>query len=401
MVEKIKSPSNTTIYMPALNKEITPTKFDNINPYRNESVLPNEVNVVEHINDFVNQMHLVADERRNSERDREGSPSTSRGRAGERVTTDQRRKDEQKRKMNEDQEKANQMILDAEKFRATVSKPTGRDSQLSHFSDDLFQGLTDYLKRMANNNEDDEFFHITCHVEPSLKAKIEKAEFVDLEKLLPRDRLRGSDDQTLTLVNRGGNTFFVPSESGNKITNVRCWEQAFRVYAAVYSNANPSRSAEIWQYVYIINTASSSYVWENIAHYDFTFRQLMHNYPNRSWAKVYNQLWNLAMRDPIPRNNQNNHNHSGNNFSTSFSSGNGSGSGHSTAQHAHHKYGDWRDNCFWRFNRGKCNKWNCPYDYRCNYCGGWNHSSVDCRKKKGKGKKSRSRGSSPEHSKWK
>ena len=92
--------------------------------------------------------------------------------------------------------------------------------------------------------------HITCHVEHSLRLKIEKGEFVNLDRLLPRDRIgltRGADDQTLMLFNRDGQTYFVPTEHGGKITNVRRWEQAFRVYAAIYSNANPSRSAEIWQ----------------------------------------------------------------------------------------------------------------------------------------------------------
>ena len=117
---------------------------------------------------------------------------------------------------------------------------------------------------------------------------------------------QGGDDQTVTLVNWDRNTFFIPSESGHKITNVRRWEQAFRVYAAVYSNDNPSRSAEIWQYVYVVNTAAASYIWENVSYYDYTFRQLMHKYSNRSLAKVYNQLWNLAMKDPIQHSNQNN-----------------------------------------------------------------------------------------------
>ena len=213
-------------------------------------------------------------------------------------------------------------------------------------------------------SEDDEFFHITCHLDPSTKAKIEKGEFVDLEKLLPKDRYhKVNQDCAMTLVNRNGLTYFVPADSGSKITNVRRWEQAFRVYAAVYSNANPNRSAEIWQYVYVINTAASSFAWENVAYYDFTFRQLMHSYPTRNWGKMYLQPWNLAMKDPISAKAVS---------STTTSENNG-----------HVKYGDWRDNCCWRYNRGKCNKWNCKFDHRCNYCGGYSHPAVNCYKKKG------------------
>ena len=65
--------------------------------------------------------------------------------------------------------------MEAEQFRVTVSQPTGNDNHM----DTLFRGLTDYLQKMAHN-EDDKFFHIMCHVDANLKAKIEKGEFVAL-----------------------------------------------------------------------------------------------------------------------------------------------------------------------------------------------------------------------------
>ena len=257
---------------------------------------------------------------------------------------------------------AEKQIVDAEHFKVNIMPPTGKSPEVIQNMDQLFHSLTQFLQKMAN--EDDEFFHITCHVDVGLKAKIERGEFVELERLLPCDRLsKLSDDKALTLVNRDGNTYFVPSDSSSgKITKIRHWEQAFRVYAAVYSNANPSRSAEIWQYVYVINTAPSSFQWENVAHYDFTFRQLMHANPNHSWGKTYTQLWNIAMKDPI--------HHSSNNYSSA-----GNESGRVT-------YRDWCDNCCWRYNRGKLKKWNCKFDCRCNYCGAYNHASINCFKKK-------------------
>ena len=45
--------------------------------------------------------------------------------------------------------------------------------------------------------------------------------------------------------------------------------------------------------------AASSFQWDNIAWYDYTFRQLMAVKPYRSWAKTYTQFWNLAMRNPL------------------------------------------------------------------------------------------------------
>ena len=35
---------------------------------------------------------------------------------------------------------------------------------------------------------DEDFFQLMCHVEPGLRVKIENGEFVDLEKLLPKDK---------------------------------------------------------------------------------------------------------------------------------------------------------------------------------------------------------------------
>ena len=112
---------------------------------------------------------------------------------------------------------------------------------------------------------------------------------MDLEKLLPKDPTRKlTDESRMELVNREGATFFIPAgDREAKINNVRRWEQAFRVYATIYSRANPHRSAEIWQYIYTINLASSSYIWENVACYDYTFRQLMGQFPACSWATIY------------------------------------------------------------------------------------------------------------------
>ena len=216
---------------------------------------------------------------------------------------------------------------------------------------------------------DDEFFHLTCHVDANLKQRIQRGEFVELEKWLVKDRFRGNSNtvgQRMELVNWGGETYIMPVENSNKITNVRKWEQAFRIYTAIYSQANPQRSSEIWQYVFVINSAASTYIWENVANYDFTFRQLMACNPLRSWANIYLQMWNLTMRDPIPRN-----------------------------QNFRETAGVKRDNkgkknrkpsyC-WSFNRGEKCKFepNCHFVKRCSYCDATGHGQFECPKLKSK-----------------
>ena len=227
-------------------------------------------------------------------------------------------------------------------------------------------------------DNDDDFFHLTCHIEPGLRTKIENGEFVELDKLLPKNKYphRLGYDNKLELVNRDGQTFFVPaSEKDNSINGIKKWDQAFRVYAAIYCKQNPTRSAEIWQYVFTIHTAASSFQWDNVAWYDYTFRQLMAVKPNCSWAKTYTQFWNLAMRNPL------------NSFQTG--GGNNNNSFHQNRGGKSKKFGDWRDNCCWVFNRnGRCTRPNCNFDNRCSYCGVWNHGRNTCHKlsKKSPGK---------------
>ena len=116
--------------------------------------------------------------------------------------------------------------------------------------------------------------------------------------------------------------------------------------------------------------AASSFQWDNIAWYDYTFRQLMAVKPYRSWAKTYTQFWNLAMRNPL------------NNGQTYGYMNTPSNSGKNGVRQ-HKKYGDWRDNCCWIFNRlGRCTRVSCHFENHCSYCGSYNHALINCHKSK-------------------
>ena len=153
-----------------------------------------------------------------------------------------------------------------------------------------------------------------------------------------------------------------PIRKNSKFLGVRRWEQAFRVYAAIYSAANPARSAEIWQYVYVINLAASSYQWDDVAQYDYTFRQLMSQNPERSWAKIYNQMWNLSMRNSIQN--------------RSFNKGAENANQNGNWQH----FGSRKSKNCWKFNKGRCTDQNCKFPHKCNYCDG-RHGINTCYKK--------------------
>ena len=71
-----------------------------------------------------------------------------------------------------------------------------------------------------------------------------------------------SDEQCMHFVHKDGTSYWVAADRENKIGGIRHWDQAFRIYAAIFCKANPTRSAEIWQYIHVINTAAASYAWE-------------------------------------------------------------------------------------------------------------------------------------------
>ena len=397
----VKSPSDTTVYAPALlrNSDLAQNDTYRFNNIQNE---------IDRISNFVEQMRIDSVKKTPEPKQPQDPVNQARG-------------------------IADRMILDAEQFRAQVEKPSGtlqetniertqfavnqnvgsgepafvsrnnqilnstanndrygenhmRTPHLPHHThiaqvnqnmqmDNQMDQAVSQVRHVQGNpgpilpTVDDEFFHLTCRIEVSMKQKIERGEYVELEKLLPKDRSRKivSDDR-LELVNRDGNTFFVPASSRESgITNVRKWEQAFRIYAAIYSRANPHRAAEIWQYIFVINSAASSFSWENVAYYDFTFRQLMATYPERSWSIIYIQMWNLAMRDSLP----------------SGGSG-GRNNGHNNTGHQDRSFGNKgsRSDYCWRFNKTKCKFGSkCRYEHKCYYCDGFGHGINICSRK--------------------
>ena len=140
------------------------------------------------------------------------------------------------------------------------------------------------------------------HVEVALQEKVKRGEYVDLAKLLPRERNLHSEDQRMELVNRGGQSFFIPvsdRDSGGGITSFNKWEQAFRVFMNIYLQTHPNRSGELLQYAHIIFTASSSYIWDNVYTYDKEFRVHMDRFLNHNWCIILQQAWTMYLKDRL------------------------------------------------------------------------------------------------------
>ena len=149
-----------------------------------------------------------------------------------------------------------QLLVQAEHFKARIEAPKG--NQLSHDFHDLLlpydyeklrsrfvkpEGLAPLDKEilfLRNFDQDDEFLHITSRIKTE-----NRGEYVELERLLAKDRAGrfGNDDlnkQLFQLITQGTSNFIEPPvPKTGKINNIKKWDQAFRVFAAIYTNANP------------------------------------------------------------------------------------------------------------------------------------------------------------------
>ena len=281
----IKSPSDSTLYTPALKLRQRDT-VQNVG---------GQENIVDQVSSFVDKMRLQA-----SQRDRESSRSSHRNLVPEgNDSREYHGSDADQASSHKDDHEAHakeltdKLILESEKFKADLVTPKGMlDIQ-------VIPRIDREIELMRKFDNDDDFFYISCHIDPQIKQKIERGEFVDLEKLLPKERSAGgfsmNDDNRIRLCQEEGETFLAPVKATPKIGSIRKWDSAFRIYTTIYSQANPERASELLQYAHVINTAASNYPWENVAFYDFTFRHLMASKPWRSWAKTYTQGWNLAL----------------------------------------------------------------------------------------------------------
>ena len=395
----VKSPSDTTLYSPGLRKI-------GMNP----SNLTSNLKTIDDISNFVDGIRISTEVAQTSSNSKRSHGQQSGGRNvfpneiattsdGGHSSTSAKRRSVDARIVMQDTDRnmtdrnTDQLLLQAEKFKAKVDAPKGRcqnsllmpydyDQLRSKFVTDEGLGPIDNeIMFLRNFDQDDEFFHVTSQIDQSLRAKIERGEYIDLERLLPRDRfstnVRGHDEinkQLFQLITQGTSNYLSPPDrSGNKINNVKKWDQAFRVFGAIYTQANPSRASEIWQYVHIIHTAASTNPWDSVAFYDITFRELMASKPWRSWGKIYSQGWNMAF-------------HNSNTAYGNYANNGHSSNGHSSNRQQFQQSKDWKDDCCWLFNKNRCKKSSndCKYHHRCTYCAGWYHSKANCKKRQNK-----------------
>ena len=354
-----KSPSDTTIYSPALQKKLPGSNLIPVIPSlmvpenSEKNSVKEKNNIDEQVSFILGKLRRMCDENLNKESrgQEEPRPGTSR---------DTAQAGPSRQYKTPGRLIAEGLIKDAENFKAELERPKGK------LFPDKPMGVAPPVNFEVNDNDDD-FLQSTCHVDENTEMVIAKGVFIDLEKILPKQKNLKSVEEAkrLQLVTQNGVTFFAPcTDKETKIVDVQKWEHAFRVYATLYAKHNPHHAYEICHYQQTISNAAANFSWDNVAYYDYYFRQMMSRKPQRSWAKVFTELWTLSMKDPINRNS---------NFGI-----------HDSKSKQASRFGDWRDNCCWHFNKNRCKKAanECRFEHKCTYCGTFNHSFANCNKRR-------------------
>ena len=156
----VKSPSDTTLYKPALlktpegrryNHNLTGSPFEIVPQMQRTQVNNDDNSVIDKISKFVDDIRSsLMDGERNKARKKQ-------------------RRDSEKEKLEQAKERSNRIILEAEQYKAVVQQPKG-DYVFDNSKHQTFGG--DQVLNTQKPLDDDEFFHVTCHVDQSLRAKI-------------------------------------------------------------------------------------------------------------------------------------------------------------------------------------------------------------------------------------
>ena len=211
---------------------------------------------------------------------------------------------------------------------------------------------------------DEDYQMIDAHKEPSLKAKIQNFEYIDLSKLITRNRSGGvrEEESHFEFIHKNGQTFLslLSERDYTQISSYPKWEQAFRIYSNILTSKYPSKATELLQYNHTIHSASQSYHWDNVYAYDKEFRYHIARHPVRSWAIILQQAWTMLLKDRLKNDN------------SLFQRGTFTGNGKQNKRD--------KEPCR-QFNRGKCTfSLSCKFDHHCSVpkCGKFCHGAHIC-----------------------
>ena len=203
------------------------------------------------------------DEHRSKQRSRGRSRSRHRSKNRDRYRHSKRRS-HSRGSRDVEEERSEQLIRDAEKAKARMFDISA-NKQL--------QGINEF---MHSAMVDESFKFMGVHIDESTRNKIQSFAYIDLARLLPRDKIVEQEDNRLTWVQKNGQPWLVPApeynNSNGNINSDAKWYIAFRIYSEILTAKYPTKASELIQYEHIIYTVAQTYAWQNVYLYDKDFR---------------------------------------------------------------------------------------------------------------------------------
>ena len=281
------------------------------------------------------------------------------------TSRDQGQGTNQKRNDKEVEQRALEMLRQAETAKARIYDTPGEDNDILECKQLKLDLCRDYVHSAM---VDEHYSMIGGHMDEAIKLKIRKNEYVDFSRLIAKDRVAEEDDNSYKMIIKGGRQFWVPNHNNqSQINSFNKWEMAFRVFTDIYLKSFPDRASEWVQYNHLIHSASQEFAWNNVYNYDKDFRIHISMFPARSWAIILQQAWVLRLKGRLSHHgggyhNNNNHNHGG-----------GTDGGNTGGRDRHCR----------RFQKGRCSYGaNCRFEHKCKYCNKWGHGQSVCCKMK-------------------
>ena len=203
------------------------------------------------------------------------------------------------------------------------------------------------------------------HLDEVTRKKIVNGEYMDFAKLMPKDQISLEEDNRMEMVSKGGMSYWVPlaDRENSTISSFFKWEQAFRVFANVYTESYPGKAGELIQYNHVIQTATQTFSWDNVYRYDREFRiHMSKHHLTRSWAIILQQAWSMFLKDKVGQG------------GTPDGKANGFFTGGAQSNGVRKKL------CF-NFNSGHCEyRQRCKFEHHCSFCHKFGHGSWNCRR---------------------
>lgn len=136
-------------------------------------------------------------------------------------------------------------------------------------------------------------------VDPGLKVKIWRGEFIDLPLLLSNTGTGGAT-QPLSLFNIDGQLCLKSQAVKPKeIYNIEKWTAAFFVFMSIYLQQHPQRAIELIKYTDLIRNLAQRFPGTGWVMYDKEFRLEQAIDPTRSWAHYDSDLFLEKLAMPV------------------------------------------------------------------------------------------------------